>query len=116
MASALSLTVEMVASMSVLLTARIASRSLMSSRPMMDWFSLMLMAGAPWGSGGGEEAGEDERPHEAADGLVVGEPHAVGRAARVAEDDAGDPLGGQAGLGDVATEVGREEGAAEGAH
>src|SRR5687767_7250955 len=97
MASALSLTVEIVAWMSVFEIARIASRSLTSSRPMICLLSLMVMRGGSLGSGGDGEAGEDEGPHEAEDGPVVGEAHAGGGAARVAEDDAGDPLGGRGG-------------------
>src|SRR5438874_119823 len=105
MASALSFTAWATASTSVLVIDRIASRSLTSVRPMRS--SVVAMALVPFGAGRYGQAGKNERHHQVANGLLVGQVELLGRAERVREHDARHPLRRPGGAG--ATDVGGEE-------
>src|SRR3712207_2531394 len=115
MAGGVSLAGGMTGAGSVLGVVRDAPRAVMSRLAVM-WsleFSVVmgdLLLGGKWGG----DAGEDEGPHEAADGGVVGELHTGGGAARVADDDPGDPLGRPGSI--VGPEVALEQGPADGPH
>src|SRR3954451_21245790 len=74
-----------------------ASRSLMSARPMMS--SLVDMSAPGMRDGRWVEGGKDEQAHEPTGLGRIGEVDVVRRVEQVREDDAGDPLCGSGHLG-----------------
>src|SRR5690554_5854881 len=122
MASALSFTAWIVSWTSVLVTPRIASRSLMSSRPISSWLLAMasllgaLTGAGPGGSGSGRcrgaERGHEVGADEAGDGGLVGERDRRRGVEGVGQEDPHDELGavgGPLGVPDEALEVGGGE-------
>src|SRR5687767_2846592 len=95
MASALSCTAWIVSCMSVLVTERIASRSLRSARPIIS--SLVVISGLLEGGsgrveGGAGEAGQDEGADELPHGRSVGEVDRGRGHEGVRDGEAGDEL------------------------
>src|SRR5580698_5242228 len=100
----------MVAFTSVLLTARIASRSLICSRPRILMFDPMSRIFWPSGSstwisgigippcGAGDEAGQDVGANEMAGRVGIADVDVGRRRHQIGQDDAGDPFGGPRGV------------------
>src|SRR5437879_5204558 len=85
------------ASTSLLVIERIASRSLMSLRPMIsslvEAMTLLSLLRS-----GGDEPGQHECVHQATGGRLVGQVDVVGRAGGVRQHDPDAPLGGAQGI------------------